>query len=191
VQFQRTGVTHVLSTAYGKSSQFAKAAEQQNYRPKYAVMSDAQIQANNHTNPPQVQSFDGALDITSDQIGSLDTPGYKHTAATLACRKVIKDAGLPDILDSSQGTGGTLYGVACVSSKMLVAALTNIPVLQRDALAAGLAKAGNLELSFPAGPSIFDNAANPTGDQFWRPAAFHSSCNCWQVTSVAWRKGFA
>jgi hypothetical protein len=191
VQFQSAGVTHVLSTAYGKSSQFAKAAEQQNYRPKYVVMSDAQIQANNHTTPPQTSSFDGALDITGDQIGSLDTPGYKHTRATLSCRKLISGAGLPDMLDSSQGTAGTLYGVACASSTMLVAALQRIPVLQRSSLASGLAKAGSLELSFPAGPSVFDNAANPTGDQYWRPAAFRTSCNCWQVTSVAWRTSFS
>lgn len=190
VQFQGAGVTHVLSTAYGKSSQFAKAAEQQNYRPKYVVMSDAQIQANNHTTPPQTASLDGALDITSDQIGSLDTPGYKHTKATLACRKVIRDAGLPDILDPAQGTGGTLYGVACVSSNLLVAALKNIPILQRSSLAAGLAKVGSIELSFPAGPSTYNDPTNPTGGQMWRPAAFSSDCNCWRVTSVAWRKGF-
>jgi hypothetical protein len=190
VQFQSAGVTHVLSTAYGKSSQFAKAAEQQNYRPKYVVMSDAQIQANNHTTPPQTRSFDGALDITSDQIGSLDTPGYKHSRATLACRKLISDAGLPDMLDSSEGTAGTLYGVACVSSTMLVAALQRIPALQRSSLAAGLAKVGSIELSFPAGPSVFNNAANPTGGQYWRPAAFRTSCNCWQVTSTTWRNGF-
>jgi hypothetical protein len=191
VQFNRAGVTHVMSVAYGKSSQFAKAAEQQNYRPKYVVMSDAQIQANNHTNPPQTASFDGALDVTSDTIGSLDTPGYRFNASTLACRKIMKSAGLPDMLDSSQGTAGTLYGVACVSTKLLVNALQHIPVLQRSSLAAGLAAVGNIELSFPAGPSVFDNPANPTGDQYWRPAAFHTSCNCWQVTSVAWHKGFS
>jgi hypothetical protein len=190
VQFRRDGATHVMSTAYGKSSQFAKAAEQQGYRPKYVVMSDAQIQANNHTTPPQTASFDGALDITSDQIGSLDTPGYKHTKATLACRKVIRDAGLADILDSSEGTGGTLYGVACASSTMLVNALQRIPVLQRSSLAAGLARAGSLELSFPAGPSVYNDPTNPTGGQFWRPAAFRTSCNCWQVTSLTWRKGY-
>jgi hypothetical protein len=190
IQFRNAGVTHVLSVAYGKSSQFAKAAEQQGYRPKYVVMSDAQIQANNHTSPPQTSSFDGALDITSDQIGALDTPGYHFDAATQKCRKLMKDAGLPDILDSSQGTAGTLYGVACVSSTMLVAALAHAPALQRASLAAGLARVGNLSLSFPAGPSTFTDVRNPTGDQYWRPGAFHTSCNCWQVTSTAWRKGF-
>jgi hypothetical protein len=190
VQFNRDGVTHVMSVAYGKSSQFAKAAEQQNYKPKYVVMSDAQIQANNHTTPPQTASFDGALDITSDTIGSLDTPGYKHNQASLRCQKVISGAGLPNMLDSSQGTGGSLYGVACASSSMLVAALQHIPVLQRSALATGLARVGTIELSFPAGPSVFNNPSNPTGDQFWRPAAFHADCNCWRVTSVTWRNGF-
>jgi hypothetical protein len=84
-----------------------------------------------------------------------------------------------------------LYGVACASSTMLVAALQRIPALRRSSLAAGMAKVGNLELSFPAGPSTFNNAANPTGDQYWRPGAFRTSCNCWQVTSTTWRSSFS
>jgi hypothetical protein len=191
VQFARDGVTHVMSVAYAKTSQFAKQAEQQQYRPKYAIMSDAQIQAADRSSAGQAASLDGALDVTSDQIGAENTPGAKFTAATAPCRAIMKAAGVKDPVDPLGGTASALYGVACASTKLLVTALQRIPSLQRSALAAGLARAGSLDLSFPAGPSIFNSAANPTGGQFWRTAAFESDCNCWMVTSAAWRRGFA
>jgi hypothetical protein len=88
------------------------------------------------------------------------------------------------------GNEGGLYGVACVHTAMLVAALTHVSTLRRTSIASGLARVGNMDLSFPAGPANFNNAANPTGGQFWRPLTYRNSCNCWKVTSTAWRKQF-
>lgn len=190
-QFNSDGVTHVLSVAYGKTTQFAKTADQQRYRPAYAIMSDAQIQAADRSSAGQAEGLDGALDMTSDQIGAENTPGITFSAATATCRKLITGAGLRDPVDPLAGTAGTLYGVACASTSMLVEALRRVPRLERSALSTGLASVGDLDLSFPAGPSTFTDPANPTGGQSWRTAAFESDCNCWMVTRPAWRRGFA
>jgi hypothetical protein len=191
VQFRREGVTHVMGIAYGKAAAFAKAAEQQGYTPKYAEMSDGQIESQDHTNPPQSKTFDGALNITTDQIGAENTPGIRFSPATQACRRIIMGAGLKDPVDPTAGTGGGLYGASCVQTAMLVAAITHAPVLNRASLAAGLVRAGELDLSYPAGPGKVLDTALPTAGNYWRTEAFRASCNCWQVTSTTWRKQFS
>lgn len=191
VQFQREGVTHVLSVQYLQSPNFAKAAEQQQYRPQYAVMSDGQVSASDKSATPPPESFDGALAIAMDSIGAQHTAGIALSAATERCRKLIKGAGLKDPVGPDSGVAGGLYGVACTNTSMLAEALARVPSLTRAGLALGLAKVGPMDLSFPAGPSVFDNPRNPTGGQSWRVVAFEYDCNCWRVSSPAWRKQFA
>lgn len=190
VQFQREGVTHVLSVQYLQSGNFATAAEQQQYRPKYAVMSDGQVSASDKAAQAPPRSFDGALAIAMDQIGAQHTAGIRFSAATERCRRLMKGAGLKDPVGDSSGVAGGLYGVACVNTTMLQAALAKAPSLRRVDLARGLAGVGPLDLSFPAGPSVFDAPRNPTGGQSWRVLAFEVDCNCWRVSSPAWRKQF-
>jgi hypothetical protein len=190
VQFRGDGVTHVLSVAYDKAPGFAKAAEQQRYQPKYAEMSDGGIESQDHTTPAQSKTFDGTLDITSDQIGAENTPGIRFSPATARCRALIKGAGLPDPVDPNAGTAGPLYGAACVQTAMLVQALLHAPSLARASLAAGLVSAGQLDLSYPAGPGKVADTALPMAGNFWRTEAYRASCNCWQVTSPTWRRQF-
>src|ERR1700759_3972107 len=118
-----------MSVAYGASPGFAQAAEQQQDRPKYGVMGDAQIQLYDRSQQAPPQSFDGALDVTMDQVGAENTPGYQFDAATQACTQLITGAGLQKPTDPNAGTAGALYGVACISTAMLVASLEHAPAL--------------------------------------------------------------
>jgi hypothetical protein len=189
VQFKNAGVNRVVSVAYDTTPGFAKAAQNQHYYPKYALMSDAEVQLTDHSTDRNPGSMNDALDITTDQVGGQDTAGYKFNSATKACDKVISKAGLPAPTSADAKTAGALEGVACVSTSMLVAAIENAPALNRSSLAAGLARAGRIDLGFPAGPAAF-NADDPTGGEYWRTGAFHYGCNCWVVTSQKWRPGF-
>jgi hypothetical protein len=83
-----------------------------------------------------------------------------------------------------------LYALACVNMKMFAAAVEKSGALSRAGLAAGLAKVGELDLSFPAGPAIFRDASNPTGGQFWRPAYYDNGCTCGKLRDTTWRPEF-
>lgn len=190
LQFKGDGVTHVVSVAYAQSTQFSRAADQQDYRPKFAVMDDAQVSATDRASTSAGSSFDGALDITTGQTAAENTSGITWSPATTRCRATMKAAGLTDPVDPDSGNTGPLFGGACAQAGLLAAAVDNAPTLTRTALAAGLARAGKLDLSFPAGPVEVTDARLPTGGNFWRTGAYKHSCNCWVVTSQPWRKGF-
>jgi hypothetical protein len=189
VQFKKAGVNRVVSVAYDTTPGFAKAAQNQHFYPKYALMSDAEVQLTDHSTSRNPGSMNNALDITTDQVGIQDTKGYKFNAATKTCNKIMTKAGLPAPTSGAAKTAGALEGVACVSTSMLVAAIEHAPSLNRNSLAAGLANAGRMDLGYPAGPAVF-NANDPTGGEYWRTGAFHYACNCWVVTSQKWRPGF-
>jgi hypothetical protein len=186
LQFKREGVTHVLSVAYGRSFSFSSVADGQDYRPKYAVMDDGQVAGSNHsTANPTGAGFDGALAIAVSQLGEQDSPNVKPSAATAECIRIMKAAGMPSPLSA----GGASYGSPCAGVKMFVAAAANAAGLTRTSLAAGLARVGSLDLSFPAGPANFRDPRNPTGGGFWRPLRFDRSATCWRVESATFRKG--
>jgi hypothetical protein len=186
LQFKREGVTHVLSVAYGRSFSFSSVGDGQDYRPKYAVMDDGQVAGSNHGASPVGQSFDGALAIAVSQQGAVDTPGLAVRPATAECRRIMRAAKLPDPLTTS----GAAYGLPCAGVEMFVQAAARAPGLTRRSLATGLAGVGELDLSFPAGPVVFGDRANPSGGGFWRPLKFDHAANCWRVASPAFRKDF-
>jgi hypothetical protein len=125
-----------------------------------------------------------------DQVGAQHTAGIKYSPATQRCRATMTKAGLKDPVAEDAGTAGPLYGVACVNTTLLEAAMARIPTLSRAALATGLARVGSIDVSFPAGPSTFNDVNDPTGGQFWRTLAFNFPCNCWKVSRVSWQKQF-
>lgn len=190
LQFKRDGVTHVVSVAYAQSTQMSRAADQQDYKPKWAIMDDAQVSATDRASTTAGRSFDGALAITPSQSGAENTPDTRFSAATERCRALMKKAGLIDPVDPLSGNAGPLNGGACAQMALFAAAVSNAPELTRRALASGLSRAGQLDLSFPAGPAAVTDARVPTGGNFWRTLAYKHSCNCWLVTSSPWRKGF-
>lgn len=190
VQFRRDGVTHVMTAYREAPNEFAKAADQQSYRPKYAFMDDQASSLASNANPPYQASLDGALFIEKSQEGAEYTPGATFTQATADCAAITKAAGLPG--PTSTGTlEGSLHALACIHTKMFVAAAKATKPLTRAGLAAGLATVGDIDLSFPAGPSSFKNPNFPIGAQFWRASVYKADCTCVKLLDAQWRPEFA
>lgn len=190
LQFRAAGVTLVMQTARGTVTDFAQSAQAQNYAPKYVMMNDQSMALVADSSTPIPSSFDGAIAITTDQEGASNTPGAVPTAATQACTKIAQSVGEPPP-DDQHRLAGQLDGNACAEVTAFVAALDHISQPVRTGLANGLAAAGPLDLSSPAGPMHVTDAHDPTGGQEWRPAAWHTSCSCWKVTNLTWSPGWS
>jgi hypothetical protein len=121
------------------------------------------------------------------QIGAADTPGLPVSPATALCTQILHGVGEDGPLQGANT--GALLGSDCTNMALLVAAADKESVLSQTGLAAALAEVGSIDLSYPAGPADFSNPKLPSGGQYWRPVNFHTSCNCWQVTSATWTRG--
>jgi len=186
LQFEKDGVTHVMNTAYTYITNFAQAAQNQGYHPQMAVMEDGALGAIAHeSSPPPPSSFDGALGITWDQIGAESTPGVALSPATAVCAAILAKIGDP--APTAKGSAaGALYGDGCAIVSVFVSAADRSFPLVRTGLAAGMVRAGPLDLSYPVGPMDATSATDPTGGQYWRPDRWSSSCGCWHVISPQW-----
>jgi hypothetical protein len=188
LQFQRNGVTHVMNTAYTYITNFASAAEKQNYKPHYAIAEDGAMAAIAYTRPPPVNSFDQTLAVTSDQVGAENTKGVTVSPATLECSKLMKSIGLAT--PTTPGAeAGALYGNGCAVTKLFAAAVTNAPTLNRTSLTVGVSRAGELDLSYPPGPMHVTSPSVPTGGQWYRGARWYTSCQCWRVIDKVFHPG--
>jgi hypothetical protein len=195
LQFRREGVTHVVSASRGSIAGIGDAANAQGWKPKYAIVDDQQTGLANSANPPWSSNLDGTLVIAKGGEGAETTPGATYNQATADCAAIAKGAGLPGPTETAYGGNArslapALFGVACVNLKMLVAMGNVTTPLTRAGLASGLATLGQLELSYPAGVGDFHDPSNPTGNRGWRPAQYHSACNCVQVLDLNWRPEF-
>lgn len=186
LQFEKDGVTHVMNTAYTYITNFAQAAQNQGYRPQMAVMEDGALGAIAHeSSPPPPSSFDGALGITWDQIGAESTPGVALSPATAVCAGILAKIGDP--APTAKGSAaGALYGDGCAIVSVFVSAADHDVPLVRTGLAAGVVRAGSLDLSYPVGPMNATSATDPTGGQYWRADRWSSSCGCWHVIDPRW-----
>jgi hypothetical protein len=190
LQFRRDGVTHVMTAYREGPPDFAKAADQQAFRPKYAFVDDQFSSLASNANPPWPASLDGAIIIEKSQEGAEYTLGATFTQATADCTAITKRAGLPGPTDT--GTlEGSIHALGCIHTKMFVAAAKATKPLTRAGLAAGLATVGELDLSFPAGPSVFKNPNLPIGAQFWRTSVYKADCTCVKLLDPVWRPEFA
>jgi hypothetical protein len=187
LQFKREGVTHVVNVSYGAVTGFSGAADQQNYSPRFAMMEDGAATAIQSGTTKPGKSFDKALLITTIQTGARTTPGYRFSAATQRCARLLTKAGL----STPQGSdNGQYFGIACVNALLFEAAAAHAPELVRTQLAAGLAAAGTVDVSYPAAPISVTNPRVPTAGQTWRTGQWSSGCQCWHVTSTAFRGDF-
>lgn len=190
LQFRREGVTHLMSAFRETSRSFAQAAERQNYRLKYSFPNDQFSSLLSNGDPPPSPTLDGALIITKSGEGAEYTPGAKLTPATADCAAIADAVGVPRPTNTPRRGEGPSHALACINTKMFVAAAKATRPLVRAGLARGLATVGELDLSFPAGPSVFANQANPTGGQFWRPSAYFVDCTCVRLLDQTWRPEF-
>jgi hypothetical protein len=186
VRFKEAGVTNVTQaqtvTDFGN---FTKVAEQQGFRPKYGLPDDALVAVTNSSEGPDYNNIANALAITGDRFGEESTPGMAPTAGTVKCSAIFQSDGLPPVYQQPLGAGGS----ACDDVWLLAGALDHAPVLQRNALAAGLATAKSVEFSYPYGPNEFGPGVT-TGQEFWRPLQFFTSCDCWRVLDPTFHQSF-
>jgi hypothetical protein len=190
IQFRRDGVTHVMSAYREAPAEFARAADGQAFKPKYAFVDDQFSSLASNASPPWQASLDGAMIIEKSQEGAEYTPGSSFSPATADCTAITKSVGLPGPT-STGSLAGSLHALACIHTKMLVAAATTVKPLKRTGLAAGLISAGKLDLSFPAGPALLKNPTFPIGAQFWRTSVYKADCTCVRLLDPVWRPEFA
>jgi len=187
LQFKTQNVSHVVNVAYSATLGFSQAADQQGYRPKFSMMEDAAASVVEQSQNPPGKSFDNALLIAAIGTGAENTPGYQWNQATNDCAKILAKAGLP-----APGSSQTakFFGIACADTKLFVEAASRAPSLVRNQLSGGLAQAGSVDLSYPAGPVNVSDTRIPTGGQFWRAGRF--SGGKWVLVDPrgAWRPGF-
>jgi hypothetical protein len=83
-----------------------------------------------------------------------------------------------------------LGGVACDDMWLFAAAVDHAPVLQRNALAAGLQASRSLDFSYPQGPAVFTGYHATGGGEYWRVIQANSSCSCWRVIDQTFHPSF-
>jgi hypothetical protein len=188
VQFKSANVTHALNIGYTKVINFSRAADNQGYRPRFALMNDALFATIEGAKTPAGNSLDGALGITTHADGARNSPGVPFSAATDECEKVMHSIGLASPKD--RGNEATLFGNACNQVQLFAAAAGRSPGLKRAGLSAGLVKVGYMEFSSPGGRAKFTDPARPTGGQYWRTESYHHDCNCFKILDATWRNAY-
>lgn len=177
-QHRAAGVTHVIPlTGGGSFKPYTEAAERQGFRPKYAV-TDYQgmpITAASSLRP-NIDNFDGAVDMSTARFGMQTTPGFPIDAMTKRCMSVATKAGLPQSI-VYQGGGGS-----CSAVWTLEAAFKYATALTPDAILPGLFRAGTVRLPYPLSDSVFRAPLKLYGGDSWAPIKWSKSCSCWRIT---------
>lgn len=184
LQFKNDGVTLVLTvdTAATEMPGFTKISQKQGFHPTYLVADDGAVApTQTDLSRPDPDNFDGSIAVTNERYGeeNSDLPAEEHTDA---CNTIMTGAGLPDVREQKVGFGG----IACNQIAMLVAAVSHTSTISQAGLAAGLAKAGGADRSFPDGPADFRASKGAVAGQFWRTLQWHKDCGCWRVLDKTW-----
>jgi hypothetical protein len=187
VQFKLANVTNVMSVYYDGIPGFAQLAATQNYTPKYDIMDDNTWSLIQDANPPDSTSLNGAFGITKILDGAEHYANYPYDAATQQCASIDKAAGV----GSPTQVGVTaIYGSACAALQLFVDTANATVPLVRSGLARGMATLGALQLSYPAGPSVFNDVADPTGGQYYRAGVYSSGCQCFKFVDGSFQPQF-
>jgi hypothetical protein len=179
LQFKTDGVTTItFDNDIIDLQNISNEAAAQNYYPAggWIFPDDGAIaitaSANFH---PNSSEFNNAVSITDFAYGAIAS-NLPQTPGTVACNKIMTSHGLPAVYQSPD----TFAGSTCSLIWMLVAAIQHGGVNQTN-LVAGLQAAKTTQVSFPDGPDDFTTPGTTTGGQFWRPATYQSSCQCWTL----------
>jgi hypothetical protein len=185
-QFKLAGVTNVIPvTGGGSFDTFTRIAQQQGFRPHYAVSDyDGLSSTVESSQGPDPQNFDGAIATIPWRTGQLAS-NLAPDPATQRCDQEMTAHGLPTMDESS-----AIQGVYCALLTMFVTSAQRAPRLDRTALVDGLDTAGAIAFSFPFADGVFDRAHKIAGGDFWRPIQWHAGCTCWKVLDPTFRPSF-
>jgi hypothetical protein len=189
-QHRTAGVSHVVSlTGAGGFGPYTQAAENQGFRPKYAV-TDYQSGYGYWEGPGQPQpnpdAFDGSLGVSVYSYGVQHTPNLPMDAGTRRCQSSVVKAGLPPEWVFVSGAGG----VICSSLWTVFAALGHARSLTPESILPGLFDSGPVELSYPMPTTTFRPPLKLVGGDVWEAGQWHKECTCWHVL-VGNRPSFA
>jgi hypothetical protein len=173
-QFNAKGVTHIINLAEGNIVYFMQAAENQQYRPRYALSSRDGPGAWVQLLAPARQ-LQGSIGVGWSPLGDVDlahNPGDVSPNQAL-CRKVMSAAG-------ENMTNQLVVAIShrtCEGVLFLYAAASRIPTLSTASFIAGargLGTAYRSVLTFGTrfGPQRYDGVAAI------RPLAYQTSCSC-------------
>jgi hypothetical protein len=188
LQFKSDGVTVVIPVDTGATElpNFTKIAQQQGFRPKYALADDGVVATTQQSqNAPDAANFDGSVAFTNMRYGE-ENSGFAADASTERCNKIMSSIGQPDVRKQKVGFGG----IACNQVWMFVDAVSHTDVISRATLAGGLSRSGRLDRPYPDGPADFGQSAGAVGGQFWRTVQWHRDCGCWKVLDRAWKPNY-
>ncbi|HUC35486.1 MAG TPA: hypothetical protein VMR97_00015 [Acidimicrobiales bacterium] len=177
LKFESSGVNDVTDVnAEGDWSEFTNTAQGQGFHPQYLIPDEELLGISGGADAPNSSNLANALAVTASRNGENDTPGITPTPGTQKCNAIMQSGGLPPVYQQEQ-----LAGDACNEIWMLQAAVQHAPVLQRNALAAGIQAAGSVDFSYPGGPNDFSGDHVTTAGEFWRVDQFFETCTCWRV----------
>ena len=188
LSFQSAGVTHVTDLSQvPKSGFFSKAAQAQNYHPKYDVTGGAPSVFDGSSGSsagPDANNFNGGLSITELSYGQQNTPTIPYSPATADCNKIMAAAGQQSV----QQQGAFFAGGVCDLVWMLQMAAQHATPLTRANLATGLLASGPNQWveSFPNGVGLFDHAGVVSAGEFWRADVYDGSCPCFRIPDPTW-----
>jgi hypothetical protein len=182
VQHKLANVTNLMmASSQTNLDIYTNVAQQQGFHRRYSVSDyDGVI---GHEGPVNAGQFDGALGITNDKTGEINS-GLPFNAVSQYCNQVMVSHGLRPMVKEPDDEA---VGQGCGMLLTFVAAATHAPSLTRTALLAGLDATGSLAEPFPFGDGLFSRPGKVAGGDFWRPAQWHASCTCWKVLDPTFR----
>ena len=178
LQFSGKGVTHVMADA-SSVTVFATAAENQHYRPRYAVQTLNELEGAAAT-APAVQ-FNGSLGVG---WGPTQETGKSEGEAAASCMRAMAKRGLNY---SGNGSATTVALVTCDDVRLIAAALNAAGAISTSALAVGLSKVGP---TFPPASTFKSGFSSSRADFIGavRDLGFNSSCTCFRyLSSKLWQ----
>ena len=186
LKFQQNGVTDVTDiNAEGDFVEFTNIAEQQGFHPHYTVPDEELLGISSGAEQPNQSNLASALAVTASRNGENNTPGMAPSTGTQKCNAIFAAHGLAPVYQEGQEAGDV-----CNELWMVQAAAEHAPVLQRNALAAGLQATGSIDFSYPQGPNLFSAPHTTTAGQYWRVAEFFQGCDCWRVVDPTFHPGY-
>lgn len=187
-QHRLDGVTHVIPlTGSGSFKTYTEIAEQQGFRPRYAlndyngiIITSASSLQNNPNN------FDRSIAITAGRFGQDTTPGIQQDPGTRRCQGIITKGGVT--ADYVFNKGG---GVLCSLLWATEAALGHATSLGREGVIPGLLRAGTVQMAYPWPDTTYRPPDKVYGGDTWWHIQFHRECTCWRVLDPNRRPSFA
>jgi ABC-type branched-subunit amino acid transport system substrate-binding protein len=178
LKFQTEGITHVLNLVAGVVVFFQLAAENQRYRPRYALSSrDGPGSFIQVLSPPA--QLTGSLGIGWQPFADVDlahSPGDVSPNQAL-CRNIMKRAGE----DTSNGGVLVTTGRYCETTFFLRAALERATALTPGGLLSAVGRLGAAYPPVTTFKTYFDDNRQDGPAQI-RPFSFVSGCSCFQYT---------